>query len=175
MSTVIWFSGLSGSGKTTVAGRLQLELEKLGKTVLILDGDTVRNTQHKHLGFSREDIRENNRLIAELAKQKMLDFNFILIPLISPYKEDRANARILLGQSFIELFVKCPLQQCIARDVKGLYKKALAGEIPNFIGLSDSNPYENPDHPELEINTDQLNLDESVDKIILFLKERKLI
>lgn len=170
MSIVIWFTGLSGSGKTTIAKALKKELEANGTKVDILDGDMIRATLHKHLGFSREDIRENNRLIAELACQKMSTTDVILVPIISPYQEDRMIARSLIGESFIELFLNCPLGKCIDRDPKGLYKKALAGEIEGFIGLSKSNPYEPPLSPEIEIMTSNSNIDNCVKTILDFLK-----
>jgi len=166
MSKILWFTGLSGSGKTTIALELKKELEKRGKSVEVLDGDVVRNTLHKNLGFFREDIRENNRLIANLAKEKSSRFDFILIPIISPYREDREMARSIIGSSFMELFINAPLTECVKRDVKGLYKKALTGEINNLIGVSKSNPYEAPEKPDLEIKTNQLDLPKSVDIIL---------
>jgi ATP sulfurylase/adenylyl-sulfate kinase len=170
---VIWFTGLSGSGKTTIALKMKEKLESLGKSVEIIDGDIVRNNQHKHLGFSRKDIRENNKLIAELVCEKKKDFDFILVPIISPYKEDRAMARTIIGNNFFELFINASLQTCINRDAKGLYKKALAGEINNFIGISDSNPYEAPDNPDIEIKSDKLTVNESVEKIVNYFKKLK--
>lgn len=175
MGTVIWFTGLSGSGKTTIALRLKEGLELLGKSVEILDGDVVRGTLNKHLGFSRADIKENNRLIAELARKKMKKADFILVPIISPYREDRAMAKSIIGDSFIELFINSSLQKCIERDVKGLYKKALAGNIKSFIGVSDSNPYETPLNPDIELDTESLNLNESLDKLEKFLNKKMLL
>lgn len=175
MGKVIWFTGLSGSGKTTIAVRLKKELESTGKTVEILDGDSVRNTLNKHLGFSREDIKENNRVIAELAKKKMSDVDFVLVPIISPYREDRAMVRNMIGKNFVELFINASLNICIKRDVKDLYKKALSGEIKNFIGVSESNPYEAPIKPDLEIKTDSLNIEKSIETTIKFFKNKKWI
>ena len=171
---VLWFTGLSGSGKTTLALELKKKLEELGKKVEILDGDIVRGTINKHLGFSREDIRENNKIMAGLAKEKMKDSDFVLVPKISPYKEDREKTQFLIGDNFLELFINAPLQECIKRDVKGLYQKALAGEIKDFVGIAQSNPYEAPDNPHLEIKTDQQSLEESVTTILDFLKSRQL-
>ena len=172
---VIWFTGLSGAGKTTIALRLREKLESLGKSVEILDGDAIRNTRHKHLGFSRKDIRENNKLIAELAREKKKNFDFVLVPIISPYKEDRIMARSIIGNNFLELFINASLQSCINRDAKGLYKKAFAGEINNFVGISDSNPYEAPDKPDVEIKSDKLTLEDNVKKIINYLKSKNLL
>lgn len=164
MSLVLWFTGLSGSGKTTIAEALKKELGAQGKTVEILDGDTIREKLHRTLGFSREDIRTNNRLIAELAKQSKADV--VLVPVISPYREDRAMARQIIGKDFREIFVNCPLGECIRKDVKGLYQKALRGEIKNFIGIATSNPYEPPERPDLEVRTDVLDIAHSVDLIL---------
>ncbi|MEK7598940.1 MAG: sulfate adenylyltransferase [Patescibacteria group bacterium] len=175
-ANVIWFTGLSGSGKTTIALKLKESLELRGKTVAMLDGDDIRKEKYKHLGFSREDIRENNRLIAELAREKAREFDMVLIPIISPYCEDRLAAKSAIGGAgFIELFVNAPFETCIERDAKGLYKKALAGEIENFIGISPSAPYEPPQNPDIEVKTDQLSVDQSAAQIIKFLKDKKLI
>jgi len=166
MGKVIWFTGLSGSGKTTIALELKKKLEDSGKKVEILDGDIVRDTLHKNLGFSREDIKENNRLIAELAKERAPSNDFVLVPIISPYKEDRVMVRSIVGENFKELFINASLDECIKRDVKGLYKKALAGEINNFIGVAESNPYERPDTPDLEIDTHNSSVGESVKDLV---------
>jgi len=170
MPTTIWFTGLSGSGKTTIAQALKTELESRGKTVEILDGDIVREKHQVKLGFSREDIRTNNRLIAQLAKQSTA--NFVLVPIISPYREDRAMAKNIIGKNFVELFINCPLDHCIERDVKGLYKKALNGEINNFIGITKSNPYEPPLSADLEIRTHINSLSECTQQIIQFLNSQ---
>lgn len=167
---MIWFTGLSGSGKTTIAKTLTERLEAMGKKVKIFDGDVIRATSNKHLGFSPKDIHENNRLIAEMVKKVGKNVDFILIPIISPYQSDRAMARKIIGKDFVEVYVNTPLQECIRRDVKGLYKKALKGEISNFIGLSDENPYEPPESPDIEIDTIDSALDENVQKIIDLLK-----
>lgn len=175
-SAVVWFTGLSGSGKTTIALKLKELLESRGKTVAVIDGDDIRKERHKHLGFSREDIRENNRLIAELACEKSQEFDIALIPIISPYREDRLAAKSAIGgDRFIELFVNTPLETCIERDEKGLYKKALAGEIENFIGVSPSAPYEPPENPDIEIKTAESNVDENVEVIMNFLKNKNLL
>jgi len=172
MGKVIWFTGLSGSGKTTLASELKRRLELQRKTVEVLDGDVVRNTIHKTLGFSREDIRENNRLIAELAKQKLVGHDYVLVPIISPYREDRSRAKAIVGNKhFMELFVNSPLAECISRDAKGLYKKALAGEITNFIGVSESNPYEPPENSDLEVLTSKQTIEQSVQIILNHLQK----
>ncbi|MDD4762111.1 MAG: sulfate adenylyltransferase [Candidatus Pacebacteria bacterium] len=173
--SVIWFTGLSGSGKTTLAEKLKEVLKTQDKSVFIIDGDSVRNTQNKHLGFSQEDIRKNNFLIAELAKEKRQIYDFVLIPVIAPYLEDREKIKNIISDKFIEFFINSSLEACIKRDVKGLYQKALKGEINNFIGLAESNPYESPKNPDLEIKTDVLDIKESLEKIIVFLKSKNLL
>ena len=174
MTTVLWFTGLSGSGKTTIALALKERLEAQNKTVEMIDGDVVREKFHPTLGFSREDIRTNNRLIAELAKVSLTDY--VLVPIISPYREDRVMAKSIIGNTFLEIFIDCPLQKCIEKDVKGLYRKALQGEITNFIGIAESNPYESPENPALTIHTFQESLTESVSKVMHFLQQqRKLL
>lgn len=169
MGKVIWFTGLSGSGKTTIAKALAERIEIGGKNVKVLDGDDIRATKNKHLGFSPEDIHENNRLIAEMAKIEKGRVDFVLIPIISPYRSDRAMAREIIGNDFVEVYINTPLKECIKRDVKGLYKKALKGKIKNFIGISNSNPYEPPKSPDVEIRTKNSSLNEGVQKIMNFL------
>jgi adenylyl-sulfate kinase len=166
MGKIIWFTGLSGSGKTTIANALDKYLRSINKTVKILDGDDIRATKNKHLGFSREDIHENNRIIAEMAKKEAKKTDVVLVPIISPYESDREMARKIIGKNFREVFVNTSLKECIRRDVKGLYKKASSGEIKDFIGFSDSNPYEPPQSPDIEIKTMKESLEESVKNII---------
>ncbi len=173
--TVIWFTGLSGSGKSTIAVKLKDMLESFGKRAVIIDGDDIRKEKHKHLGFSREDIRENNRLTAELARDRAKESDVVLVPIISPYREDRAMARSIVGERFAELFVNAPLTTCIERDAKGLYKKALDGEIPDFIGVAASNPYEAPECPDIEIRSDALSVNESAQKLLDFLGGKNLL
>ena len=173
MGKIVWFTGLSGSGKTTLAKALQKELEAQGKRVAFLDGDEVRQMHGRKLGFSREDIRENNQLIAELAEKKSVDHDFVLVPVIAPYREDRAATRQKLGDKYVEVFVDCPLGVCEARDTKGLYKKARAGELVNFIGVHEESPYEIPDNPECVIKTDRTSIEEGVRMLLTFFGETK--
>lgn len=170
LKKIVWFTGLSGSGKTTIAQHLKERLEAEGEKVDLLDGDEIRNTLHKQLGFSREDIRENNHKIAELACERAKNFDVVLIPIISPYRADRAHAREIVGRGFIEVFVNTPLKICIERDVKGLYAKARRGEITDLIGMSEVNPYEPPERSDIEIPTDHLSVEESVARLYAFLK-----
>lgn len=162
MKIVVWFTGLSGSGKTTIAEALKDTFEARGKSVCILDGDVVRATLHKNLGFERDDIRENNRLIAEIAKEKSKSHDIVLVPIISPFKEDRELAHSIIGEIFLELFIDCPVSVCEERDIKGLYKKARTGEIDNLIGVNDTNPYEKPLAPDFVIKTNETSVEKAV-------------
>jgi len=170
MGKVLWFTGLSGSGKTTIALGLKSRLVLIDKKVMIIDGDAIRNSEHNHLGFSRDDIRANNRLIAELAKKNIGEFDWILVPIISPYSEDRKMAKEIIGnENFYEFFVNSPIEVCVKRDVKGLYKKALSGEITDFIGISDSNPYQPPEAPDIEINTGESDPEAAIAEVLSFI------
>ena len=164
---VLWFTGLSGSGKSTIVDFLIEEFNKSGKTFTVFDGDDVRKRLHKHLGFTPEDIKENNRLITKLCKKEFGKVDFILIPIISPFKESRDNARKLFDKDFLEIYIDCSYDDCKKRDVKGLYKKAEAGEIENFIGLHV--PYEPPENAEIKINSVLEKPRESASKILKFL------
>jgi len=169
---VLWMTGLSGSGKSTLAEALKKYLENKMHKVEILDGDTVRRKINRHLGFSREDIRENNRLIAELAKKQANEFDFVLVPVISPYSDDRIQNRAIVGDNYHEVHIDCSIDECIARDPKGLYKKAQTGEIDNMIGLSKKMPYEAPENPELRIATHELDHKQSLGLIIDYLDDK---
>lgn len=175
MGIVLWFTGLSGSGKTTLALALKEELESHNKNVFILDGDAVRGAYTRPLGFSREDLRENNRIFIELAKEKSSTHDIVLIPKISPRREDREVARQALDANFIEVFVDCPLSVCENRDVKGLYKKARAGEIKDMIGVSEESPYEAPENPDIVIHTGDRAEEESLQTLLRELRSRGLV
>jgi adenylyl-sulfate kinase len=171
---VIWLTGLSGSGKSTVAVELQAQLFEAGCQVFILDGDNIRHGLNKDLGFSPEDREENIRRIGEVAKL-FADAGIIAITsFISPYRKDRdINRELLPKGEFVEVYVQAPLNVCEERDPKGLYKKARAGIIPEFTGISA--PYEEPLHPEIVIDTDKLCVKDSANKIIEYLKNKKII
>jgi adenylylsulfate kinase len=172
----LWFTGLSGSGKSTVAVELEGTLHEMGVLSYRLDGDNVRMGINKNLGFSAEDRTENIRRIGEVAKL-FVDCGVIaLSSFISPYKADRDQVRALheaAGMDFIEVFVDCSLAAAENRDPKGLYKKARAGEIKNFTGIDD--PYEAPANPEIHLHSDQQSLQEEVQVILSVLRERGII
>lgn len=172
----LWFTGLSGSGKSTVAVALEQELFKRGKLSYRLDGDNIRLGINKNLGFSAEDRTENIRRIGEISKL-LVDCGVIaLSSFISPYKVDRDRVRALHAESnfpFIEVFIDCALDVAENRDPKGLYKKARAGEIKNFTGIDD--PYEEPERPEIHLRTDKMTLKEEVSLIIRYLEDNQII
>ncbi len=172
----LWFTGLSGSGKSTVAVALESALYERGKLSYRLDGDNIRLGINKNLGFSAEDRTENIRRIGEIAKL-FVDASLIaLSSFISPYRSDRDKVRALheeTGHDFIEIHVDCALDEAEKRDPKGLYKKARAGEIKNFTGIDD--PYEAPLNPEIHLRTDRMTLEEEVATIINYLEERGII
>lgn len=168
-SFVIWFTGLSGSGKSTIANHLEKKLFEQGISTYTLDGDNIRSGLNKGLSFSEEDRSENNRRIAEVAKL-FVDAGLITIAaFISPLKKDRAIAKEIIGrENFVEIYVNTPLEICEDRDVKGLYRKARKGEIKNFTGISS--PYEAPEKADIEILTEKEDVEVSVNRILDFLK-----
>ena len=173
-SGLVWFTGLSASGKSTIAHSVEKELHDRGIRTYVLDGDNVRHGLNSNLGFSPEDRKENIRRIGEVAKL-MADAGIVVFTaFISPYREDRDTVRTLFaGDHFYEVFVKCSLEECEKRDPKGLYKKARAGIIKNYTGISS--PYEEPLAPELVVDTEHLTIEESVDQVIDFLCQKKLV
>jgi len=172
----LWFTGLSGSGKSTVAVELEGTLHEMGIVSYRLDGDNVRMGINKNLGFSAEDRTENIRRIGEVAKLFVDAGVIALSSFISPYAADRDQVRALheeAGMEFIEIFVDCSLEAAESRDPKGLYKKARAGEIKNFTGIDD--PYEAPAKPEIHLHSDKQSLAEEINEIISVLRERGII
>ena len=170
---VIWFTGLSGSGKSTIANHLENELYKLGCHTYLLDGDNVRHGLNRDLGFTHSDRVENIRRMGEVAKLFADAGQIVLTAFISPFKSDRAMVRGLLPEGqFIEVFVDTPLEECEKRDPKGLYKKARAGEIGYFTGISS--PYEAPEDPEVAIDTINDSNEQSVARIIDYLREKEI-
>ena len=173
-SVIIWFTGLSGSGKSTLAHALEDYLHKNKIRTFVLDGDNVRHGLNKDLGFSDEDRTENIRRIGEVSKLMMEASVIVLTAFISPFIKDRKIVRELTKKDeFIEVYCDAPLDVCESRDVKGLYKKARAGEIPEFTGISS--PYEAPENPELILETNTLSIDKCIDKLISYLKDRHII
>jgi adenylylsulfate kinase len=173
-SCVLWFTGLSGSGKSTLATEVEKELHQRGVRTYVLDGDNIRHGLNRDLGFGKDDRKENIRRIGEVAKL-FVDAGIVtLTAFISPYREDRDMVRALFGQGeFIEIYVKCSLEECERRDPKGLYKKARRGEIRDFTGISS--PYEEPVSPELVVETDRESVEVSVCKVMDYLREKGML
>ena len=173
-SRVLWFTGLSGSGKSTVANATEKILHDMGLRTYILDGDNVRMGLNKDLGFSPEDRTENIRRITEVAKLFVDSGSLVLTAFISPYREDRDDARKVIGDNdFIEVFVSADLSVCESRDPKGLYKKARAGEIKGFTGIDA--PYEKPISPELVVQTDKYGIEECAQIVVDYLIKNEII
>jgi len=168
---VLWFTGLSGSGKTTIVARVAQALLQQNQRVKIFDGDVVRREIHAHLGFTPEDIRENNRLIAELCLKHQFSCDYIFVPIISPFEKARQMARQLLGEKFNLIYCKASLAQVMNRDPKGLYKKALAGKIEYFIGLDERVPYQPPNNAELVLDTATEEVEISANKLLAFINK----
>jgi len=170
----VWLTGLSGSGKSTIAVDLEKRLLERGVRAYILDGDNVRHGLNKNLGFSPEDRTENIRRIGEVAKLFTHAAVVTVTAFISPYRADRDQVRALMGEGdFVEVYVKCPIEVCEQRDVKGLYKKARAGEIKEFTGISA--PYEAPEKAELTIDTSTQSVEASAKQILDYLARRGIV
>ncbi|MBT8261071.1 MAG: adenylyl-sulfate kinase [Flavobacteriaceae bacterium] len=168
-SFLMWFTGLSGSGKSTIANVVEQRLQKKGIKTYTLDGDNIRKGINKDLTFSPEDRTENIRRIAEVSNL-MIDAGLVVLAaFVSPYKKDRDNIKsIVKDVNFVEIYINTSVEECERRDVKGLYKKARAGEIKNMTGITA--PYEAPEHPEIEIKTEQETVEEAVEKILKFIE-----
>jgi adenylylsulfate kinase len=173
-SVIIWFTGLSGSGKSTIAHVVEEELHQAGCRTFVFDGDNVRHGLCANLNFSEEDRHENIRRIGEMAKLFLEAGVIALTAFITPFRVDRERVRALVSENdLIEIFCDSPLSVCEERDVKGLYKKARAGEIKNYTGISS--PYEKPENPDLVLDTARYSIEENVEKVISLLKERHII
>ena len=171
---VLWFTGLSGSGKSTIGHRVERLLTERGAFAYVLDGDNIRHGLNSDLGFSPEDRVENIRRIGEVARLFADAGAIVVSAFISPYRSDRDRIRGLLGDGeFIEVFVDTPLEICEARDPKGLYKKARAGEISGFTGLDA--PYEAPEAPEVHLKTADLSVDEAAEQVIRYLVQHDIL
>ncbi|MBU6220434.1 MAG: adenylyl-sulfate kinase [Bacteroidetes bacterium] len=173
-SKVIWLTGLSGSGKSTIGLALEKRLFQENFVAQLLDGDNIRSGINKNLGFSEEDRRENIRRIAEIAKLYLSSGIITINSFISPTAETRNIAMEIVGEAdFLEIYINAPMATCESRDVKGLYKKARAGEIQGFTGVNQA--YEEPENPALELRTDLLSVDEAVDILFTFLKKHIIL
>ena len=171
---VLWFTGLSGSGKSTIGHRVERMLLERGAFAYVLDGDNVRHGLNSDLGFAPEDRVENIRRIGEVARLFADAGALVVSAFISPYREDRDRIRDLMPTGeFVEVFVDTPLEVCEARDPKGLYKRARAGEIRNFTGLDA--PYEAPDDPEVHLKTAESTVDESAEQVIRYLEDAHVL
>jgi adenylylsulfate kinase len=172
-SVIVWYTGLSGSGKSTVAHAVEEELHQAGCRTFVFDGDNVRHGLCVNLGFSEDDRHENIRRIGEMAKLFIEAGVIAMTAFISPFRSDREGVRALVSENdFIEIFCDSPLEVCEGRDVKGLYKKARAGEIKNYTGISA--PYEPPEHPDLILDTEADSVETNVGKVLDFLEERHI-
>jgi len=172
--SVLWFTGLSGSGKSTIANAVEAKLNKLQKHTYLLDGDNIRMGLNKGLTFSDADRIENIRRIGEVAKLFVDAGTIVLSAFISPFQKERQSVRALVGEGeFIEVFVDTPLEICESRDPKELYKKARNGEIPNFTGISS--PYEAPTEAEIVLKTQEMDIEACADKVITYLREKEYI
>ena len=170
-SFLMWFTGLSGSGKSTIANVVEQELFKLGIKTYILDGDNIRKGINSDLTFSPEDRTENIRRIAEVANLMVDSGLVVLAAFVSPYKKDRENIKnIVKDVNFVEIYVNTSVEECERRDVKGLYKKARAGEIKNMTGISA--PYEAPENPDVEIKTENASVEQAVKQVIDYIKPK---
>ncbi len=169
-SVVLWFTGLSGAGKSTIAHAVEEQLHKKGYHTFVLDGDNVRHGLCGDLGFSDADRMENIRRVGEVAKLFIEAGVIVLTAFISPFRADRDKARQLIQEDFVEIYCDCSLEVCEERDVKGLYRKARAGEIKHFTGISS--PYEIPENPELSINTGGKTIEECAAEVLAYLVKR---
>ncbi|WP_394584050.1 adenylyl-sulfate kinase [Cytobacillus firmus] len=173
-SVVLWFTGLSGSGKSTIANAVSHELFRQGINEYVLDGDNVRHGLNKDLGFSEADRNENIRRIGEVAKLFVDSGKIVTTAFISPFRSDRETVRALFEEGeFIEVFIDCPLEECERRDPKQLYAKARRGEIKDFTGIDS--PYEAPESPEITVQSDQYTVEEAVGQILTHLREKNIL
>ena len=163
---ILWFTGRSGAGKTTLVKLLKKKFDYLNITSWIIDGDLVREKRKKKFGFSKEEIIINNLEIVDRVKKKIGKYEFILVSVISPYEDQRKINRNLLGKDYYEVFVNCSLKEAMRRDPKGLYARAIDGEIKNLIGFSESNPYENPQSPDIMVDTNNSSCEDSMNTIL---------
>jgi adenylylsulfate kinase len=173
-SCVLWFTGLSGSGKSTIANAVSSELYRQGINEYVLDGDNIRHGLNRDLGFSDHDRTENIRRIGEVAKLFVDSGSVVTTAFISPFRSDRDQVRALFEEGeFIEVFVECPIEECEKRDPKQLYAKARRGEIKDFTGIDS--PYEAPERPEITVRSDLLTVEEAVKQILGYLEDKNIL
>tara|TARA_Y100000590_G_scaffold469645_1_gene658861 strand:+ start:78 stop:602 length:525 start_codon:yes stop_codon:yes gene_type:complete len=172
LNKVVWFTGMSGAGKTTLSKFFSKELLEKGYHVKMIDGDVIRNKKNNKLDFSSNSIKLNNRNIIETCEKNLKKFDFILVAVIMPFQQIRQEARKRLGKSYFEVFVDADFDTLTKRDTKGLYKKALSGEIKNFIGVDQNTPFERPLKPDLTINTLNTDPQESCNILIKSILKR---
>jgi len=173
-SFVLWFTGLSASGKSSIGNNLEYFLHRQGYLTFMLDGDNVRFGLNSDLGFSDSDRKENIRRVAHVTKLLMEAGIIVIVTFISPFIKDRQLARELVGQeNFIEIFIDCPIDTCMQRDVKGLYKKALNDEIKDFTGVSS--PYEKPKNPQIIVNSETMSVEQATKYILEYLQNNSFI
>ena len=170
---LLWFTGLSGSGKSTIANCVEQELYKSSIHTYALDGDNIRNGLNKDLSFSKKDREENIRRIGQTALLMMDAGLVVLAAFVSPYRRDRDHIRNIVGDNMVEIFINTSVEECERRDIKGLYKKARNGEIKNMTGISA--PYESPLHPDIQINTEEITVIEATKQIINFIKPKLIL
>ena len=170
---LLWFTGLSGSGKSTIANCVEQELHKNSIHTYTLDGDNIRNGLNKDLSFSKKDRKENIRRIGQISLLMMDAGLVILAAFVSPYREDRDHIRNIVGDNMVEVFINTSVEECERRDIKGLYKRARNGEITNMTGISA--PYESPLHPDIQINTEEMSVVEATKQIINFIKPKLIL
>lgn len=170
---IAWFTGLSGAGKSTIAGRAEQLLKDRGRKVLTLDGDVVRTRLHPQLTFSIEDIYENNRRFIALCRESIPDYNIILVPKISPFNEQRAIARLELGNAYIEVYIRASLDEVMQRDPKGLYRDAREGRLSGLVGYAPEVPFEEPESPELVLDTGKFSADACANQLVEYLIDRE--
>lgn len=167
---IIWFTGLSGSGKSTLSDLLAKELGQAGYSVFQVDGDLFRKETKKENDFSREAIVENNHKIINFCQEIEKNHDFVIVSVISPYKQTREKARQVFGKKYCEIFLDCPIEALIKKDVKGIYKKAMDGQLKNLIGFSENSPYEKPENPDIKIDTSKTDVQSSLKIILDFIK-----
>ena len=172
-AVVAWMTGRSGAGKSTIAGRASARLQASGRRVTILDGDAVRARLHRHLGFSPQDIRENNRLIAQECLEALPTADAVLVPVISPFRDARASVRAVLGASMLEVYVRASLEEVTRRDTKGLYRRAAEGSLPGLIGVDPAVPYEAPEAPDILLDTEADPIEACVDALVAAIEQRR--